>query len=350
MFGRLIFGLLTLTALLSMASACSSTEAGSSSPEPIEVDLNAVTGDSLLLSSIADSVTYLDLELTDLSRVGRVSDVSFTDSAIIVLDRRFSAVYQFDRNGRFEHQVGAHGEGPWEYIFPHSIDTDHEKIYVYDRGRGGTVNCYGYDGRFICRDSIGYYEDVVRVPGREAYLAANFNVGDRSGVYRVTTSPYTIHQLLGRHDNAIDITHAWEFVKAGDKISFMSGDFENSLYEYAGDSLRHILELDVTPTPSASELSHWQRPNIANHYARPSFSDIGREIIAIYSRYTEQRFVVVDKYTGEVKVYRGITNDFDNEKHAGYTPTLIDGCLVWVAGGHDEDANPRLRFLHLKRQ
>lgn len=143
-----------IVALLTVAGCRSHSNDDISSEHVYEVDMTKIDADSVGYSMFADSVEYVDLEITNESMISRIGDIEITDSAIVVCDSRQGAVMLFDRIGNFSRRIGQRGEGPEEYLAPLRIDADGERIYVYDRWRQGVMK-YDYSGRFEGLDSIG---------------------------------------------------------------------------------------------------------------------------------------------------------------------------------------------------
>lgn len=102
----------------------------------------------LLLSEIADSVSYVALETTKetLTKDG----VQYGDRYYTVVNKR---ILCFDRNGKFLHQVGKCGNGPEEYIWSRDdykkISVDISTNWVYCRSIDGKAQIYDQDGIFV---------------------------------------------------------------------------------------------------------------------------------------------------------------------------------------------------------
>lgn len=336
-----------LPVLASVCSACQGTHShnmSSSAATRIEVNLNHVDVDSVGLSMLADSVSYLDLETTDGSLIGRIGDVKVTPQGIIVLDSKQDIALLFDRNGRFMRQIGNRGQGPEEYLHLVSIDADDSTIYLNDVMN---VIKYDYEGHYTGKDSIGSFDDIKHLSDHNRYLCATFNSGKESGVYLVEPgNDYMKTKLLGRRD-PVDRNLPWEFYSYGDETSIMSSAFEDDLYRFSGDSLMKVTDFDITPAPSASDLEHWSRPDIQHHYARTLLLDLPAKVITCYSRYPDLRYVIVDKADNSVTVTTRIYNDITDGEFR-FTRGVCDGKPVAYTSGTDEDSNPRLMFLHLK--
>lgn len=334
-----------IVALLTVAGCRSHSNDDISSEHVYEVDMTKIDADSVGYSMFADSVEYVDLEITNESMISRIGDIEITDSAIVVCDSRQGAVMLFDRIGNFSRRIGQRGEGPEEYLAPLRIDADGERIYVYDRWRQGVMK-YDYSGRFEGLDSIGPAEDIA-ILGQGRYLVADFNSSEGSGVYVVTTDPYR-RNLIAKRRDPVDRTHMWEFYRSGSGLTVMSSDFENRLYRYAGDSLVAEVRFAISPVPSADDLASWKREDLMEHFAGTGHIDTGRWHIGIYSRYPDIRYVILDRSNGSLMLSAALKNDIDGVAREDFAGSTRDGDMVMTVAGVERDSNPRLQIIYMK--
>lgn len=142
--------LITVSLISCLLCGCSSRHDGDNS---IDIDLTTVDVDSIPFSQIMDSVSYLSLELPDSTVVGRVKDISFEDSMIVILDKYADNVIKLSRDGRYIGRIGSKGNGPGEYISADALCTDESHVYIYDRMQRSVIRydhstCYRHLG--IC--------------------------------------------------------------------------------------------------------------------------------------------------------------------------------------------------------
>jgi len=106
------------------------------------------TVEPLLLSELADSVSYVALETTKetLTKDG----VQYGDRFYSIVDKK---ILCFDENGKFLHQVGKCGNGPEEFIWSRddyrNLKVDVHTNWIYCRSIDGKVQVYDQNGRFI---------------------------------------------------------------------------------------------------------------------------------------------------------------------------------------------------------
>jgi len=102
----------------------------------------------LLLSELADSVSYVALETTKetLTKDG----VQYGDRFYTIVDKKLLC---FDENGKFLHQVGKYGQGPDEYIwygnYYGGFNVDITTNWVFCHTKGEQIQVYDEKGKYI---------------------------------------------------------------------------------------------------------------------------------------------------------------------------------------------------------
>ena len=102
----------------------------------------------LLLSELADSVSYVALETTK---------ETLTDKAIQYGDRYYTIAKDqrlicFDKSGKYLHQIGRRGKGPEEYTWMEYYDdftVDSETNWVYCKSYDKRTQVYDENGKFV---------------------------------------------------------------------------------------------------------------------------------------------------------------------------------------------------------
>ncbi|MDD4822305.1 MAG: 6-bladed beta-propeller [Bacteroidales bacterium] len=101
----------------------------------------------LLLSELADSVSYVALETTK---------ETLTKDAVQYGDRYYTIINEerllcFDKNGKFLHQIGRKGQGPEEYPWMdcYSFKVDPTNNWVYITSDESYTKVYNEEGRYV---------------------------------------------------------------------------------------------------------------------------------------------------------------------------------------------------------
>lgn len=109
------------------------------------------------LEDIAE-ISYIPLETPEGKILGHTSPArwSVTKSDIFLGD--LSAIFRFDKNGRFLNTIGKKGHGPGEYTFMHSFCVNEQKREIYiTAGFQKQILIYTYEGEYkysILTDNI----------------------------------------------------------------------------------------------------------------------------------------------------------------------------------------------------
>lgn len=330
---------------------CGGTQEGLS--HVLDIDLDSPDRDTLYYSEIVDSVTYIDLESSDDAMIGKISDLDYNGSRIVVLDDKTGLVKLFDKGGRYISQIGARGQGPEEYLRAKNVDIKDSVVAVFDIALN-KVLLYGTNGQFCCADSIGTAEDFSQISssGVSGYLIADYStLPKKKGGIRFVSHDGSDRMLKERVD-AINNNHLWEIFKNAGEVSVITQDYEYTILKLDGDSLSVMYQLNVTPLPSESskkKIAEHDFNELISNYSRLFHVDSDRWLIIYFWKKDNPRVVFIDKSTGDVRVCPGLVNDLDKEEVLGRAPVLIDGAMVEYVEGPDEDSNPRLKLYHLKK-
>jgi hypothetical protein len=98
-------------------------------------------GTTMLLSEVAEDITFIPLETTDECLVSDNISVNFHKDYIIVKDNSYAQILLFDNKGKFIRKIGNMGQGPGEYLYPLPIGAVNDEFFVYDLNMDRTL-CY----------------------------------------------------------------------------------------------------------------------------------------------------------------------------------------------------------------
>jgi hypothetical protein len=117
----------------------------------IDISKSLVEGEMVLLSSVAESIKYIELQSDSNCLLGTIEipieDIVVHDNRIYIADQ--SKVLAFDMSGKFLTQIGSQGRGPGEYMYPDDIAVlqESEMIAVFSEP-SKKVYLYTLDGVF----------------------------------------------------------------------------------------------------------------------------------------------------------------------------------------------------------
>ncbi|MDR2653611.1 MAG: 6-bladed beta-propeller [Prevotellaceae bacterium] len=191
--------------------------------------------------SLFDSVKYIKLETTDDCLIGRISQILFTDSLLVVVDSESAnAVYVFDTLGKFRCKIGAVGQGPGEYVslWHVTLKPDKQQIVIEDIIQH-KILYFNYSGKFE------YSERTPFMLSRYEYLANGYKAFDVSSMKDPAMGELQENTLIVTDENnnviygaCTDFYDSEKFTyvmhpalrKFGDKL-YYSPNYSNEIYE-----------------------------------------------------------------------------------------------------------------------
>ena len=220
-----------------------------------------LTRQEVSISSFADSVSFIRLETTDESLIGRISQVLFLDDLVIIEDNQTHSIFFFYRCGKFSHRIARRGRGPGEYITltRAMLDAENRRIMVYDVSSRKML-FYDLDGTFI-REISQFSDgatifDIINLPNGN-FLCYNFDqyLGhqfsglwevDSNGVYvRTHLPPNTGYPFRLNPYNSF-------LYHLDDGVGLSAGDI-NVIYHFRQDTLTAFLSYTIQNRPSVED-------------------------------------------------------------------------------------------------
>jgi hypothetical protein len=115
-----------------------------SSPEVVNINPYEAT-DYVNLSEIVDSVKYIKLQTDPDDVMGRILGIIIRQKYIYAIDVSQTAVFVFDKTGKFVSKLAKRGQGPDEYNYMQAVFVDKNEEYIEllsYKGRIGTILKY----------------------------------------------------------------------------------------------------------------------------------------------------------------------------------------------------------------
>lgn len=131
---RKLFPLLLFCLLISCGKKQVSVSIDETQAVTIPIDFKGLEDSKIKLSDFVDSVKWIPLELTQECVIGKISQVYFLDSLILIADSKAGTLLFFDMSGKYRYKIDHRGKGPGEYAtIRHMLyDPDGRRILVYD--------------------------------------------------------------------------------------------------------------------------------------------------------------------------------------------------------------------------
>lgn len=322
---------------------------GCSQKEPVadnslNFDLTG-TSDKLNLSSIVDSISYINLEETEESLIGMIYRIQFANDKYFIHDFPSKSIMLFDSNGKYLNKLAKYGQGPGEYISIESFCVDKEdNIYILDNAQRKLLK-YNNLGEFI-----GKICDIDDFPRSDiAYINDNFylcmpdyNEGEyRRGVFNFNPRANKYDQIV-QIDNKEGGLLEWYFQKKEDDSGlFVLNNCDGILYEIENDKIVQTKRINVTPTINLET---------KEGYELVSCIETTNWNIITAGSYKGPKYIFYNKNTSDYKIcdMDKLVNDIDNNSIGFPKPIIHNGnSIVTIITDGDMD-NPQLQIWNLK--
>lgn len=133
-----------------MINACASPKS-----DIYEFDPRLIDGDPIVLSDIADSISYIPLD--SVIPLNRIINIVISKNSIYLSSRNMG-ILKYDRTGLFKNNIGSIGRGPGEYVFYQTFSVDDRSGDLYNLSdRTELIQVYSGDGSFIRSFSLKDY-------------------------------------------------------------------------------------------------------------------------------------------------------------------------------------------------
>jgi hypothetical protein len=143
---------------------------------PHLVDLITGQSDSILISTLVDSIAYAPLETNENCLIGDIDKILYDGKRLIIVDKRKAqSVFVFEKNGRFHAKINYLGKGPGKYagIDDIAIDYRNGDILLLDLEDNKMIT-YDQNGHYLSEKPVGFYVyELAFLPGSANLLLAS---------------------------------------------------------------------------------------------------------------------------------------------------------------------------------
>lgn len=198
------------------------------------------------VSEIAENITYVPLESTGESALGRIQDVKLTRDYIFIHAFGTPLLAQFDKEGNFLRYIGKIGKGPEEYDLIRQFSVDEKTGFIYIQPNWiRNIQVYSFTGKFVktiklnrderaivwCRDSsfMCYSEPLI---GNEEYVFKEIN---SAGEIIQTVKNYYPWKDPPPFGRSMSYRGQHFFYNLGNRLHF-KGVYNNTVYTYNQNS------------------------------------------------------------------------------------------------------------------
>lgn len=322
--------------------------------DTITLNLDKNVQDAIHYSSFVDSISYISLETTDNCLIGKVKDVVIADSFIFVLNNNPSAIYIFDRSGKYLRKIDRKGEGPGEYGFAYqfSYNKHRQSISIYST-RIYKVIEYDLYGNLINEFKINYFiSDLYQFDNGDYFFTRVGLTDDDQAVALICDSLGKVkQQLLQRNKKySIDSEYDFEISKFDNTLNFISPQLDNKIYCFANDSLVNTFDFSLIPQPTKENYKRkegiW---GLGSYYYRTFYAESRDWIrLAYWSTEKDVRQVLFNKKKKTYLLGKTLKNDIDNKETGKSLSDFNNNTFTYCLQNENEDLNPIIQILHLK--
>jgi len=314
--------------------------------EIIEIDL--AEDEVLLLSSIADSISYVQLETSDDCLLGNITDIQYFNGIYYISDKS-NTIYKFDSTGYFISRLFKFGKGPGEYVGIQAFAVDSiGNIHIMDMNKRKILE-YNSAFEFIGETKFADYP-------RDFYIYGNsyvFYMPDKNN--DIQRGIFELERNSGLYSKIIEIEANTEAPAL--LLHYISSP-QNGKYSILDNVLNNIYRLEGN---KLANTVHFQGKNIGLK-SKDSFAIDFFEynsLLFIYFVNTTQsasvKIVCHNKTTKDTHTYKGIANDIDSVHNGTLVKTSINNnCMMKIVqqnvNSGESELNPKLQIIHLKQR
>ena len=161
--------------------SCNDSKNKGEKEEFTNITINIEQDVLLPISTIAEKIETIELEMTDESLINpdRIQRILITDDNIIVLESFQTLV--FNRRGKFIRSIGQRGQGPGEFIFllyNIAIDEKNKNLFLNTTSK---IICYDLNGKFLKEREMNTIHDINFINNELLVFVANYRKNDSKG-------------------------------------------------------------------------------------------------------------------------------------------------------------------------
>jgi len=276
------------------------------------------------LSEIAKSINEIQLETTQGSFLGSVSQVEYFNEKLYVRDIN-GRVLIFDNKGNFLGELGGIGDGPGEYSMAYTISIDEESGLIY-LGSKNKIIVYSKNDEFLREERIPFWVSYLNVLNGEPIVIAERN-------FIPMEKGYLTQTIIFKFNKSLELTDSLIFRNVilkdksiyGTSIQNYISKNSNGFFFYAPVFSPENLLRDTL----YQFKDDFFVPSLKLQFEHAHLNELGKKAVQIFSINDASSYLVcLYKIENEIIFFL-----YDKEKEFGYN--LKEGVL-------DEDGTPLL--------
>ncbi|MDR2679550.1 MAG: 6-bladed beta-propeller [Tannerella sp.] len=200
--------------------------------------------ENVSLPEMLSDVDIIKLETSDSCQIAVIKQMIIHKEKIFVLNFPVGKnILVFDMKGKFLHSTGSTGQGPGEYILPHSISIRDDMLYVKDVAQNKIIlfdcNTYEFIREEACEIDATYFSVSIN---NRAYLWSNtLEIHSKKETYpfhlTVTDKNYNVQYTAAPMKVQTGYLTRWSSpFTHGERTSYFVHPYQNEVYEIAADT------------------------------------------------------------------------------------------------------------------
>lgn len=304
------------------------------------------TFDKVLFSSVVDSVSYVEFEMTEESLIGIVGRVLFANNKYFIQDITSKSILVFDCSGKYLHKLSKYGQGPGEYIGMEAFCVDEEdNIYVLDTSLKRILK-YNIQGEFI--EEVCNIEDLPRsdigyVNGQFLLCMPDYNNDQfRRGIFLLDPKTNKYNQIV-KIEKKEGVLLQWYFQFNGQNSStyYALNNYDDLFYKIKDDKVISARKITVMP----------KRDEATNEgYELVSCVETSKWDVMVGGSTQNSKYIFYNRETGECKIcdMDKLINDIDGAGVGFPLPIVFGNSIATLIMESEDTENPQLQIWHLK--
>lgn len=249
---KLLINLLVVITFLGCSSGRSEKQAFNSQPLELKMELPIQKEETLLLSEIADSISYIRLDTIGkhLLNSDFIHNLFATEDYLFI--QHYATLKQYNNAGCFIRDVNQGGKGPNEFACNNITIDDIDKKIILTAHYMKDVYVYDFDGNLISKfdepveDPTQYVSSIHKIKGKDSLIFCFRNEhGNCPHLYYISTIFGDIVKMETNTNNVIHNQHIAFLSKSGSP--FYPGPTCSYMFRYT-DTI-FLLNEDLTKTP-----------------------------------------------------------------------------------------------------
>lgn len=285
--------------------------------QPITIDVAASIDKAKptkKFSDIFDITSIIPLQSSERSFIATLSKVIFIDNKVVVLDKKYTSVKVFDKNGSFIRDIVKIGQGPGEFTKVYDMDysKDDNSISIYSND-DMKLGYFKLDGTLISEKRTPFYSYYFTKISKDSLL---FYVNYNSSEYNdennllLTDANFSILNKFFPYKRNYVVSSSGSLVKSGGGI-YYNDAYLGDIYQFKDNAFKLLYKVNLGKNEIPIERTQTFSSAGKNILDYDNFEKISAKVkdCLIFSFNHDRRSKIGIYYDNKKQIY--ISNDFE---------------------------------------